>query len=343
MVPLLIGRLGSGDGHETGSGHPERRARLSAADQGLRAARLGDAAAMLEPRVATVAELARVHDGRYLTALAALADAGGGDLDPDTAVVSGSWVTAAAAAGLGLAAVDALRAGHGEAAFVLARPPGHHATATRGMGFCLLNNVAVAAAELVEAGERVLILDWDVHHGNGTQDIFWDDPHVLYVSLHEWPAYPGSGAAHETGGPNASGATINIPLPCGATGDVARLAIERIVAPAADAFGPTWVLVSAGFDAHRDDPLGGLGWSSGDFADLARDVGELAPRSGRTIAFLEGGYDLNALADSVGATAAALAGLSYRPEGATSGGPGRRSVADAADGRAHVELEGRWT
>ncbi len=134
------------------------------------------------------------------------------------------------------------------------------------MGFCLLNNVAIAAAKLLEAGERVLIVDWDVHHGNGTQDLFWDEPDVLYVSVHQSPCYPGTGATSEVGGPAARGSTLNVPVPPGATGDVVRTAFDLIVAPAVERFAPTWVLVSAGYDAHRADPLAELALSAGDFA-----------------------------------------------------------------------------
>jgi acetoin utilization deacetylase AcuC-like enzyme len=199
------------------------------------------------------------------------------------------------------------------------------------MGFCLLNNVAVAAPALRARGERVAIVDWDAHHGNGTQDIFWDDPDVLYVSLHEWPLYPGTGRLDEVGGGAGVGATLNLPLPAGATGDVYRAAFEHLVGPVVERFAPGWVLVSAGYDAHRADPLTGLGLSAGDFADLARHVRGLAPR-GRLVLFLEGGYDLEALRDSVTATASALVGGPASSEPPTSGGPGR-AVVDAARDR----------
>lgn len=336
---LLVGTVLDVDDHQTGLGHPERPARLAATARGIEAAGLGEAVAPLPGRPARREELLRVHGPRYLDALAQLAAVGGGDLDPDTRTSAGSWHTACAAAGLGLAAVDALRAGEADAAFVAPRPPGHHATANRGMGFCLLNNVAVAAAAITAAGERAVIVDWDVHHGNGTQEIFWDDPAVLYVSTHEWPAYPGTGRADECGGPAARGLTVNVPLPTGATGDVALAAVDEVVAPVVDAFAPDWVLISAGFDAHRDDPLAGLAWSSGDYADLTRRIAAWAPRPGRVIAFLEGGYDLDALARSAGATAAALVGVDHRPEPATAAGPGRAAVAEVARIRAHCEGE----
>jgi acetoin utilization deacetylase AcuC-like enzyme len=219
-----------------------------------------------------------------------------------------------------------LARGDADAAFVAVRPPGHHATRDRAQGFCLVNNVAVTAAAITEAGGRVCIVDWDVHHGNGTQAIFWDDPRVLYVSTHQWPAYPGTGRVEESGGTGAPGLTINVPLPPGATGDAAVAALDEVVAPVAERFRPDWVLISAGFDAHRADPLAQLEWSAGDYAVLARRVAALAPAPGRVIAFLEGGYDLAALRRSVAATAAALAGADLLPEPPTSGGPGREVV-----------------
>jgi acetoin utilization deacetylase AcuC-like enzyme len=220
-------------------------------------------------------------------------------------------------------------------AFVVARPPGHHALRDRAMGFCLLNNIAIGAASLIADGERVVIVDWDVHHGNGTQEIFWDEPNVLYVSTHQWPLFPGTGSAREIGGAHARGGTVNLPLPPGATGDIVRRAIDEVAVPAIDAFAPTWVLVSAGFDAHRDDPIADLALSSGDFADLARTVGEFAPRPGRLVLFLEGGYNLGAVRASVAATLGALLDAPYVPEQPTSGGPGTemisRSRADRVD------------
>ncbi|MBV9412903.1 MAG: histone deacetylase, partial [Acidimicrobiia bacterium] len=180
-------------------------------------------------------------------------------------------------------------------------------------------------------GERVLVYDWDAHHGNGTQDAFYDDPRVLYVSAHQWPLYPGTGALDDTGHGPGEGYTINLPLPPGATGDVYLAAFDEVINPAVERFDPTWVIVSAGFDAHRADPLTGLNLTAGDFADLTDRLLGVAP-AGRLVAFLEGGYDLQALALSSGAFVAGLAGLAFRPETSTSGGPGR-AVVDAAKRR----------
>jgi acetoin utilization deacetylase AcuC-like enzyme len=331
--PLALASVQAVDRHDTGPGHPERPARLEAVQRGIDAAGLGEAVLPIEGRPARRDELERVHDARYLDSLEQLAAAGGGALDPDTPTSSGSWATAVRSAGLGLAAVEVLTAGDATAAFVATRPPGHHAEAARAMGFCLLNNVAVTAAALAEAGSRVVIVDWDVHHGNGTQELFWDDPRVLFVSTHQWPCYPGTGRASETGGPGAPGGTVNVPVPPGATGDVLLAALDEVVAPVVDSFAPDWVLISAGFDAHRADPLADLALSAGDFAALTGRVAAFAPGPGRVIAFLEGGYDLEALSRSVAATAAALVAVDHRPEAETSGGPGREAVRQAAHAR----------
>jgi acetoin utilization deacetylase AcuC-like enzyme len=315
--------------HDPGPRHPERPARAAAVVSGLVAAGIDLDRGRLEPRAATRAELERVHDAAYLDALEQLCERGGGRIDADTIAGASSWDAAIHAAGAGLAAIEALDAGRGSAAFCAVRPPGHHAVPARGMGFCLLNNLAVAAATLADRGERVLVVDWDAHHGNGTQDIFWDDPRVVYVSLHEYPLYPGTGRADETGGPAAPGATLNVPLPAGATGDVYLRALDDVVAPLVERVRPGWVLVSAGFDAHRADPITGLALSAGDFVPLSERILEYAVATGRVIAFLEGGYDLDALHDCVLATASTLSGEPVRPEPATSGGPGARHVAAA--------------
>ena len=258
MLPAIV--ISSGpvaDGHDTGHGHPERAERLAAVERGVAEIERTGGVERRSGRPATREELLRVHDAGYLDRLSGFIAAGGGPVDADTRVAAGSWEAALVAAGSGLEAVDRLSAGEAATAFIAVRPPGHHATPDQAMGFCLINNVAVAAAAIADTGSRVLIVDWDVHHGNGTQEIFWDDRRVMYVSTHEWPLYPGTGRPDETGGPHAPGMTVNIPLPAGATGDVARAALDEIVAPEVERFAPDWVLVSAGFDAHRRDPLAG--------------------------------------------------------------------------------------
>jgi acetoin utilization deacetylase AcuC-like enzyme len=193
------------------------------------------------------------------------------------------------------------------------------------MGFCMVNNVAVTAAALRDRGDSVLVIDWDAHHGNGTQAIFDTDADVFYVSMHEWPLYPGTGRIDEIGSGPGTGTTLNFPFPAGTTGDAYLDAIDTVVAPIAERIRPDWVLVSAGFDAHRDDPLTDMGLAAGDYADLTARITELAPAR-RVITFLEGGYDLEALRHSVAATASALVGGQLRPESATAGGPGRAVV-----------------
>ncbi len=319
--------------HDAGPGHPEHPDRLGAALAGIESLGLGDDLVRVEPGAATIDEIAVVHDRAFGEALERFCADGGGQIDGDTRAGSDSWRAALLAVGAGLDAVRRLREGQAEAAFCVVRPPGHHATPSRAMGFCLLNNLAVCAATLAAEGERVVIVDWDAHHGNGTQDAFWTDPRVLYVSMHQSPLYPGTGRLTETGEGQGRGLTVNLPLPPGATGDVYGAAFDEVVAPAAAAFDPTWVLVSAGFDAHRACPLTGLGLSAGDYADLGRWSAALGPR-GRCVAFLEGGYDLVALKDSVAACVGALAGVDHRPEPATTGGPGADVVTAAARLRA---------
>jgi acetoin utilization deacetylase AcuC-like enzyme len=330
-MPVLFVSHPDSLGHDVAD-HPERPARLAAVDQGVALAGLDGELRWVAARRATEAEIERVHDADYVAALERFCRAGGGWLDNDTAAVPASWDAALRAAGAGLEAIDRLDAGEAGAAFCAVRPPGHHALAARAMGFCLFNNVAVTAAALAARGQRVLLVDYDAHHGNGTQDTFYDDPRVAYVSLHQYPLYPGTGAVLETGEGDGRGATVNVPLPPGATGDVYRAALDDVVAPLAEDFRPDWLLISAGFDAHRRDPLTDLALSSGDYAEITAGLTELVP-AGRRLAFLEGGYDLEALRDSAAATLAALAGQPLRPEPATAGGPGRDMV--TAAGLAH--------
>jgi acetoin utilization deacetylase AcuC-like enzyme len=289
---------------------------------------LDDAVRWQEPRLALPAELELVHDQMYIAGVERFCEQGGGDLDPDTYAAPGSWVTARRTAGAVLDSVDALREGTCDVAFAAGRPPGHHAVADRAMGFCLFNNVSVAAARLVAKGEKVAIVDWDVHHGNGTQDIFYDDPSVFYASTHEAPLYPGTGRAEEMGGPSAPRSNLNLPFPAGTRGDVYRRAVDEVIAPLISDFAPDWLFISAGFDGHRNDPLAGLELTSADYADLAVRLQQLVPKQ-RTVVVLEGGYDFDALSTSTGATLAALIGEEFRPEEASSGEIGLPTVAAA--------------
>jgi len=323
---LIVAGPSGACAHDGGRLHPEQQGRIFSVMDGVRDLNLDDEIEFVTTPKAEVQDLARVHSTKYLTELEAFCNEGGGDLDPDTYARSDSFGAARRAAGAGLEAIAALERRGDGVAFVPVRPPGHHAERDRAMGFCLLNNVAVSAASLTAKGHRVLIVDWDVHHGNGTQAIFWDDPNVLYVSTHQWPLFPGSGRAEEVGGSDALGLTVNIPLPPGATGDVVRCALDEVAQPVIDRFAPDWVLVSCGFDAHRADPLGELALSTGDFADLARLARAYAPRPGRLALFLEGGYNAGALRTSVAATFGALLDQPNDAEARTSGGSGREAV-----------------
>ncbi len=313
--------------HDTGPRHPERPARLGAVAEGIARAGIGSDLVVLERREATRVELERVHPGAHLDRLEEVC-ARGGHLDADTPAAAGTWPAAVAAAGAALAAADLLERSTATGAVLLIRPPGHHARATQAMGFCLVNNVAVLAADLRARGARVAIVDIDAHHGNGTEEIFYADPDVLYVSFHEWPMYPGTGRLDETGAGAGEGANCNIPLPAGATGDVYLRGMDAVVDPLLAAFAPDWLLVSAGFDAHRDDPITGLGLSAGDYGALVTRLLAHAP-PGRVVTFLEGGYSLSGLRDSVAATLPVLAGgeaPTVADEGPTSGGPGASMV-----------------
>ena len=327
-VPIAVFATAELDRHITPSWHPERPGRLDAALAGIPAAGLDDAVRWQEPRLALPAELELVHDQTYILGVERFCEQGGGDLDPDTFAAPGSWVTARRTAGAVLDAVDALRDGTCDVAFAAGRPPGHHAVADRAMGFCLFNNVSVAAAQLAAKGEKVAIVDWDVHHGNGTQDIFYDDPNVFYASTHEAPLYPGTGRAEEMGGPSAPRSNLNLPFPAGTRGDVYRRAVDEVIAPLISDFAPDWLFISAGFDGHRNDPLAGLELTSADYADLAVRLQQLVPKQ-RTVVVLEGGYDFDALSTSTGATLAAMIGEGFRPEEPSSGEIGLPTVAAA--------------
>jgi acetoin utilization deacetylase AcuC-like enzyme len=297
--------------HDTGRGHPECPERLDAIEAALERQHLLQRLKRIAARPISDPELLRCHSQSYLHSVRREVAYGLPELSTgDTAIGDHSEDAARLAAGGALAAVDAVLAGRVRNAFAALRPPGHHAESERGMGFCLFNNVALAARHAQEAHglERVLIVDWDVHHGNGTQAIFWRDPSVLFVSVHEWGNYPGSGAASERGEGSGAGTTVNCPLPAGSDGDAVLVALAAGLLPAAARFRPELVLVSAGFDGHRDDPLGHFRLDSADFARLTELCLAVANdhASGRLVSLLEGGYNLAALGESCAAHVAAL-------------------------------------
>jgi acetoin utilization deacetylase AcuC-like enzyme len=255
---------------------------------------------------ATVDMLAAVHDPGYIERIERFCRAGGGDLDPDTFAVAESWEAALHSAGAGPAAAQALLRGEADTAFIATRPPGHHAVCDQAMGFCLFNNIAITAMELLERGDRVAVVDWDVHHGNGTQDTFYADPRLLYISLHEFPAYPGTGWVAEDGEGPGAGFTVNLPMPSGTEGGAYRNAFRRVVLPVLRQFQPDWILVSNGYDAHAADPLAGIRLVEDDYFAMSAALRAVVPTN-RVIFFLEGGYDLPAMRDSAAATLQGLA------------------------------------
>lgn len=304
--------------HDSGSIHPDSPQRLQAVYKGIALSGIQDSVQVFQPLPAEMEALSRVHQVSYLEALKRFCLMGGGMLDPDTSATVASWDAALLAAGAGLDAARKIQAGEADAAFLAVRPPGHHAVSDRAMGFCLINNVAVLAAELVSGGERVLIFDFDAHHGNGTQEIFFDNPDVLYISTHQYPLYPGTGRAREVGKGAGKGYTLNLPFHADTTGPSYLEALDRLAAPIIETFSPTWILLSSGFDAHRLDPLTELGLSSADFGILTLWAKQLAPDA-KLVAMLEGGYDLEALEMSTASILAALAGVKLSPEAPSQG------------------------
>jgi len=295
--------------HETMPGHPERSDRIRAVEAALEHPRFVGLKRETAP-LADEAAILRVHPKRYIDALeAASPQIGLAHLDPDTMLSCGTLTACLKASGGVIRAVDAVIAGEAANAFVAARPPGHHAETARAMGFCFFNHIAVGArhAQAVHGLGRVAILDFDVHHGNGTEEIFWSDASVLYASTHQSPLYPGTGATADRGEHDQ---IVNVPLPEGTTGPLFRAALADRVLPRIEAFAPDLILISAGFDAHRLDPLGGMLLDESDFAWATLEVMATADRccQGRVVSLLEGGYDLRGLATSAAAHIQALTG-----------------------------------
>ena len=294
--------------HDAGRHHPERPDRLWAVQRGVEASELK--IAPLAPPEAGDDLLALAHTTGHIAHVRQVIAAGGGRFDPDTAAGPESWEAAVRAAGSGPHAVRLLEREDRDCVALLAvRPPGHHALADRAMGFCLFNNAAITARWLQARGARVAIVDWDVHHGNGTDAEFVADPDVFYVSAHQWPYYPGTGALDEAGTGPGRGYTINAAWPAGAAGDVYRRLFVELVTPRLREYAPDWVLVSCGFDAHHLDPLAGLRLTEADYHFMAAQLLQVAPPN-RILVFLEGGYHLDAIA---GSTRAMLAGFADRP------------------------------
>lgn len=291
--------------HETGDYHPECPERLAVLVELFGTDAYSDFCRM-PPRGATEEELRGVHSHDHVAVVAASAGRPHTQFDADTPASRGSFEAARLAVGGAVEMADAILSGEIENGFAAVRPPGHHAEATRPMGFCLFNNVAVVARHLVAKRglSRVLVLDWDVHHGNGTQNSFYDSDEVMYVSTHQYPFYPGTGSAVEVGRGRGAGFNVNVPMPAGAGDAEFRAAFRDLILPVAEEFEPEFVLVSAGFDAHRDDPLASLSLATSAYAEMTDALVGLADASarGRILMLLEGGYDLRALAASVATT-----------------------------------------
>lgn len=291
--------------HSSGPRHPERPARMSAVWEKLREENLLESVQQPQFETATEDDIARAHTREHIALIRGLARDGGGQINGETRVSAESYDVVRLACGAAISATARVLAGECDNAFVVARPPGHHAESNRAMGFCLFNTVAVAACYALEVGglERVAILDWDVHHGNGVQEIFYEDERVFFASLHQSPLYPGTGEARETGSGNAIGTTKNIPLQAGCGDTEYQSAWRTLEAPLRE-YSPQMIFVSAGFDAHERDPLASMNVTAQGFATMTRIAREWASEmcGGKLVCVLEGGYDLQGLSESVAAT-----------------------------------------
>lgn len=299
--------------HDTGSGHPERSDRIRALLDHLKATGLDEQCVWRTPDPASVESLQNNHGKDFIELVEMVATAGGGPLDADTILSAKSYEAALRSSGACIQAVDTVLRGEARNAFSMNRPPGHHARRSVAMGFCLFNSIAIGARHaLAHHGlERVFIFDWDVHHGNGTQESFYEDPSVFFCSIHQSPLYPGTGMPHESGEGPGEGTTLNLTVPSGARGSLYESLFREKVGPAMRNFKPDLIMISAGFDAHRRDPLAGVRLEDEDFGMLTRGVLELAQDlcGGRVVSVLEGGYDLQGLSGGVEHHVRALLGL----------------------------------
>lgn len=298
--------------HDAGQQHPESPMRLQVVMGHLKAVGLLNELTAISARVVKDEWVTTIHPLPYLQMLQRSEKNAPVQLDPDTRVSARSVYVAKLATGGLLSAIDAVMAGSVTNAFVASRPPGHHALPSRAMGFCLINHVAIAVRYLQKKYnvKRILIVDWDVHHGNGTQDIFYDDPSVFYFSTHQFPYYPGTGTQGETGQGTAKGTNLNVPMPVGSGHSKAVDAFEKLLVPAAETFKPEFILISAGFDAHRKDPLGGLQFTDATYAAMTKLTMEIAARhsANRIVSILEGGYSVEGLTLGVESHVRELAG-----------------------------------